>query len=85
MIFLGGPGSGRGKLCEGLKQKFKFTHLSSGEIMKQEILSGSYRGDTLYNMISNGEAVPDIIVNDLIGETMMWTADGSEVRNFQRI
>ena len=31
--------------------------------MKQEILSGSYRGDTLYNMISNGEAVPDIIVN----------------------
>ena len=47
--------------------------------MKQEILSGSYRGDTLYNMISNGEAVPDIIVNDLIGETMMWTADGSEV------
>ena len=72
-------------MCEGLKQKFKFTHLSSGEIMKQEILSGSYRGDTLYNMISNGEAVPDIIVNDLIGETMMWTADGSEVRNFQRI
>ena len=42
--------------------------------MKQEILSGSYRGDTLYEMISNGEAVPDEIVNDLIGETMMWTA-----------
>ena len=50
--------------------------------MKQEILSGSYRGDTLYNMISNGEAVPDIIVNDLIGETMMWTAAGTDVRIF---
>ena len=48
--------------------------------MKQEILSGSYRGDTLYEMISNGEAVPDEIVNDLIGETMMWTAAGSDVR-----
>ena len=48
--------------------------------MKQEILSGSYRGDTLYEMISNGEAVPDEIVNDLIGETMMWTVAGSDVR-----
>jgi len=75
---MGAPGSGRGTLCERLKQQFKFTHLSSGEIMKQEILSGSYRGDTLYEMISNGEAVPDEIVNDLIGETMMWTAAGSD-------
>ena len=48
--------------------------------MKQEILSGSYRSDTLYEMILNGEAVPDEIVNDLIGETMMWTAAGSDVR-----
>ena len=48
--------------------------------MKQEILSGSYRSDTLYEMILNGEAVPDEIVNDLIGESMMWTAGGSDVR-----
>ena len=47
--------------------------------MKQEILSGSYRSDTLYDMISNGEAVPNDIVNDLIGEMMMWTAEGSDV------
>ena len=80
LLILGAPGSGRGTLCQRLKQQFKFTHLSSGEIMKQEILSGSYRGDTLYEMISNGEAVPDEIVNDLIGETMMWTAAGSDVR-----
>ena len=48
--------------------------------MKQEILSGSSRSDTLYEMILNGEAVPDEIVNDLIGEAMMWTAGGSDVR-----
>ena len=48
--------------------------------MKQEILSGSSRSDTLYEMILNGEAVPDEIVNDLIGEAMMWTAEGSDVR-----
>jgi len=79
LSFLGGPGSGRGTLCERLKQKYKYTHLSSGAIMKQEILSGSYRSDTLYDMISNGEAVPNDIVNDLIGEMMMWTAEGSDV------
>ena len=47
--------------------------------MKCEITSGSYRGDTLYNMVSNGEAVPDAWVDDLIGEAMMWTAQGSDV------
>ena len=80
LSILGAPGSGRSTLCQRLKQHFKFTHLSSGQIMKQEILSGSYRSDTLYEMILNGEAVPDEIVNDLIGESMMWTAEGSDVR-----
>ena len=53
--------------------------------MKSEIISGSYRGDTLYNMISNGEAVPDAIVDDLIGEAMMWTAQGSDVLNLTKL
>ena len=50
--------------------------------MKQEILSGSYRSDTLYDMISNGEAVPNDIVNDLLGEMMMCTAEGSDVSSY---
>ena len=68
-------------MCERIKHNFKLAHLSTGEIMKQEILSSSCRGNTLYDIISNGEAVPDVIVNDLIGEMMMWTASGSNVSN----
>ena len=80
----GCPGSGKGTLCEKLKRKFRYTHLSSGDLLKSEVMSGSYRGDTLYSKISTGERVSNEVVDDLIGEAMMWTAGGSDVR-FQRM
>jgi hypothetical protein len=42
-------------------------------------MSGSYRGDTLYSKISIGEKVSNEVVDDIIGEAMMWTAGGSDV------
>ena len=75
----GTPGSGRGTLCEKLKRTYRYTHLSSGDLLKAEIMSGSSRGDILYSKISSGERVSNEIVDDLIGEAMMWTAGGSDV------
>ena len=54
--------------------------MSSGDLLKAEVMSGSYRGDTLYGKISEGERVSNEVVDDLIGEAMMWTAGGSDVR-----
>ena len=71
-------------MCEKLKQKFRYTHLSTGDLLKSEVTSGSYRGDTLYNTISSGERVSNEIVDELIGEAMMWTAGGSDV-SFQLV
>ena len=75
----GGPGSGRGTLCEGLKRKLNFVHLSSGDLLKTEVMTGSPRSDYLYNIISSGEPVPNAIVDDLLAEAMFWTAEGTKV------
>ena len=84
MIFciLGGPGSGRGTQCEKLCLKYKYKHLSSGDLFRHEVMSGSQRGGNLYKLMANGEAVPNGIVNDVIAEAMVKSAAGSDVTIF---
>jgi len=75
---MGGPGSGRGTQCEKLALKYKYKHLSSGDLLRHEVMSGSQRGGNLYKLMANGEAVPNGIVNDVIAEAMVKSAAGSD-------
>ena len=59
--------------------KHKFKHLSSGDLLRHEVMSGSQRGGNLYKLMSTGEPVPNGIVNDLIAEAMVKFADGNDV------
>ena len=59
-IILGGPpGSGKGTISELLVQKYHLQHLSTGEVLRQEIKSGSELGKEIDALISNGNLVPD--------------------------
>ena len=42
-------------------------------------MSGSQRGSQVYRLMSSGETVPNGIVNDLIAESMVKSADGNDV------
>ena len=55
--------------------KFGFTHCSSGDLLRHEVMSGSNRGQQLYKLMAGGEPVPNEIVDDLIGEFMLGKAD----------
>merc|ERR1712133_216152 len=45
---LGGPGSGKGTQCETLVNKLGYTHLSSGNLLRNEVLS-EVRRDSRYS------------------------------------
>jgi len=76
---MGGPGSGRGTQCEKVCLKHgDFVHISSGDLMKAEVMSGSARGAKLYQLMSSGEAVPNEIVTDILAEAMIRKAGGSK-------
>merc|ERR1712198_289838 len=72
---MGGPGSGKGTQCERISLKFGYTHLSSGDLLRSEVMSGSKRGQQLYMLMANGQNVPNEIVDDLLGEAMLAKAD----------
>ena len=56
----GGPGSGKGTQCDRIVGKFGFTHLSSGELLRGEVLSGTPRGMQLFRVMEQGLLVPDV-------------------------
>lgn len=43
VFVLGGPGSGKGTQCERIVEKYGFTHLSSGELLRQEVSGLDWR------------------------------------------
>ncbi|XP_041971112.1 adenylate kinase isoenzyme 1 isoform X1 [Aricia agestis] len=72
---LGGPGSGKGTQCEKIIAKYGFTHLSTGDLLRAEVKSGSDRAKTLTAIMERGELVPNEIVLELLKEAMLAKAD----------
>ncbi|KAH9360515.1 hypothetical protein HPB48_022763 [Haemaphysalis longicornis] len=56
--FAGGPGSGKGTQCEKIVQKYGFTHISSGDLLRAEVVSGTDRGKAMNEIMKKGELVP---------------------------
>uniref|UniRef100_A0A4W4G8Z4 Adenylate kinase isoenzyme 1 n=1 Tax=Electrophorus electricus TaxID=8005 RepID=A0A4W4G8Z4_ELEEL len=71
IFVVGGPGSGKGTQCEKLVAKYGFTHLSSGDLLRAEVASGSKRGKQLQAIMQKGELVPLDTVLDMIKDAMI--------------
>lgn len=61
IILCGAPGCGKGTQSEFIVSKYNLHHLSTGEMMRAEMASGSELGKVLDSYISQGHLVPDDI------------------------
>merc|ERR1712198_14497 len=75
---LGGPGCGKGTQCDKIVAKYGFTHLSSGDLLREEVGSGSNRGKQLTAIMEKGDLVPLAVVLDLLAEAMLNKLSGSK-------
>ncbi|XP_072285797.1 adenylate kinase isoenzyme 1 isoform X1 [Pyxicephalus adspersus] len=78
IFVVGGPGSGKGTQCEKIVQKYGYTHLSTGDLLRAEVSSGSERGKTLSAIMERGELVPLDTVLDMLRDAMVAKADTSK-------
>merc|ERR1712063_214413 len=76
---LGGPGCGKGTQCDKIVAKYGFTHLSSGDLLREEVASGSERGKNLTAIMESGQLVPLATVLDLLAEAMIKKLSGSKI------
>ncbi|XP_078686294.1 uncharacterized protein LOC144918994 isoform X2 [Branchiostoma floridae x Branchiostoma belcheri] len=78
IFVVGGPGCGKGTQCERIVAKYGYTHLSSGDLLRDEVKSGSERGKKLTEIMEKGELVPMSVVLDLLKEAMLKKAGESQ-------
>lgn len=70
VFVFGGPGSGKGTQCDKIVAKYGFTHISSGDLLRAEVASGSDRGKQIDDIMKQGALAPLSMILQLIKETM---------------
>lgn len=78
IFILGGPGSGKGTQCVKLVEKYGYTHLSSGDLLRAEVESGSDLGKQIKDTMEAGDLVPLETVLRLIREAMISALETSK-------
>ncbi|CAD6233838.1 GSCOCG00007333001-RA-CDS [Cotesia congregata] len=79
---IGGPGCGKGTQCSKIIDKFGLLHLSSGDLLREEVASGSPRGASLQELMSKGLFVPTDVVLSLIKERMDKARGDGNIKGF---
>tara|TARA_B100000989_G_C19520974_1_gene464131 strand:+ start:2173 stop:2745 length:573 start_codon:yes stop_codon:yes gene_type:complete len=66
IIILGPPGSGKGTQSKILVEKQNFFQISTGELLRKTVESGSEEGNKIQKIMECGELVPDKMVIEMI-------------------
>lgn len=66
IILCGAPGCGKGTQSDLIVEKYGLTHLSTGEMMREEVASGSELGQLIYRYTSKGQLVPDDVTMQML-------------------
>ena len=70
LVLLGAPGSGKGTQSTFLARHFDAPHVSSGELMREHMATGSELGQRVATYVSVGELVPDDLVLAIVGDAI---------------
>ena len=75
LILFGPPGGGKGTQAEKIVEKFGLIHLSTGNLLRQEISEKTPLGLEAKNFIDKGQLVPDEVVIGMIDSCLEKNAD----------
>ncbi len=70
MILLGPPGAGKGTMAALLIEHFKIPQISTGDMLRSAVQSGSELGRAAKSVMDSGGLVPDDIILGLVTERL---------------
>ncbi len=75
IVIFGAPGSGKGTQGEMIAKKYELEHVSTGELLRNEIKAETELGKTANQYISKGQLVPDGLMIDILDELIKSKKD----------
>jgi len=70
VILLGPPGAGKGSEAVLIEKRFGIPHISTGDMLRQQIRTGTELGKLAARFIEKGQLVPDQVVVDMVIERL---------------
>ena len=70
VFVIGGPGSGKGTMCELGESQLGWVHLSVGELCRTEMESGGPNAKLITDLLADGKLAPTKIVVELMRDRM---------------
>jgi adenylate kinase len=75
LVLFGPPGSGKGTQSDKIVDKFGLIHLSTGNLLRQEISEKTPLGEAARSFMDKGQLVPDSVVIGMIDSCIEKHAD----------
>lgn len=70
IILMGPPGAGKGTIAKKLVEKYGFTHISTGDMFRENISQGTELGKIAKSIIDAGNLVGDDITNAMVKDRL---------------
>jgi adenylate kinase len=68
LILLGPPGAGKGTQADRLQADFALAHISTGDMLREQVAQGTQLGAQAQRYMQAGELVPDEVIVGMITE-----------------
>jgi adenylate kinase len=70
IILIGPPGAGKGTQAAAVKSKFPVDHISTGDILRENVRTGSPLGVEAKKFMDSGSLVPDALIIEMMRERL---------------
>jgi len=70
IILLGPPGAGKGTQAKTLAKRLEVAHISTGDILRQNVANGTELGKQAKDFMNKGLLVPDELVTKMVGSRL---------------
>lgn len=78
IVLLGPPGAGKGTQAVMLSERLKYLHLSTGDILRENVKNSTDIGKKAKSFMEKGDLVPDDIVIEMMLEEINKDAKGKD-------
>lgn len=84
ILFLGAPGSGKGTQAQMLSKECGFVHISTGDILREEVQNMTELGKKAKTFMDEGKLVPDELLLELVSSRIRIAEKGYVLDGYPR-